>query len=223
LDLAGDADRFDPAIRALDTESIAHSAIDDETEPWGDAWAAATTGFEFDAGVGVPIGDDRVQFGVLGVYTSETPIDAERVDLLEEFARLISYTIRTDEWTESLRSEEPVTVEIEIDAPTEPLLALADHSRRDRSHGSLGRPTQRRQAAVLSRDQRRGRGGLPGARRRQRLHRATRDHRDGDRPRVSVSRHTADAGKHRPRVRPAVRDDHSRRRAPDDHGLPLGG
>ena len=127
LDLAGDADRFDPAIRALDTESIAHSAIDDETEPWGDAWAAATTGFEFDAGVGVPIGDDRVQFGVLGVYTSESPIDAERIDLLEEFAQLISYTIRTDEWTESLRSEEPVTVEIEIDAPTEPLLALADH------------------------------------------------------------------------------------------------
>ena len=126
LDLAGDGNRFDPAIRALDTETVAHSAVDDETEPWSDAWAAATTGFGFDAGIGVPIGDDRVQFGVLGVYTSETQIDAERVDLLREFAELISYTVRTDEWTESLRSEEPVTVEIEIDAPNEPLLALAD-------------------------------------------------------------------------------------------------
>jgi len=127
LDLSGDADRFDPAIRALDTGAVAHNTVDNETEPWGDKWVAATTDFEFDAGVGVPIGDDRVQFGVLGVYTTETAIDAERVALLEEFAELISYTIRTDEWTDSLRSEEPVTVEIEIDAPTEPLLALADH------------------------------------------------------------------------------------------------
>ena len=126
LNLSGDADRFDPAIRALDTGAVAHNTADDETEPWGEKWAAATAEFDIAAGVGVPIGDDRVQFGVLGVYTTETAIDAERIDLLEEFARLISYTIRTDEWTDSLRSDEPVTVEIEIDAPTEPLLALAD-------------------------------------------------------------------------------------------------
>ena len=126
LNLSGDADRFDPAIRALDTGAVAHNTADDETEPWSEKWAAATTEFDIAAGVGVPIGDDRVQFGVLGVYTTETAIDAERIDLLEEFARLISYTIRTDEWTDSLRSDEPVTVEIEIDAPTEPLLALAD-------------------------------------------------------------------------------------------------
>ena len=119
-------DRFDPAIRALETETVAISAAGDETEPWGSEWAAATTGFDFDTGVGVPIGDDRVQFGVLGVYTSETAIDTEQVDLLREFAQLISYTIRTDEWTDSLRTEEPVTVEIEIDASNEPLLALAD-------------------------------------------------------------------------------------------------
>ena len=124
LDRAGD--RFDPAIRALETETVAISAAGDETEPWGNEWAAATTGFTFDTGVGVPIGDDRVQFGVLGVYTSEATIDTERVDLLREFAQLISYTIRTDEWTDSLRTEEPVTVEIEIDASNEPLLALAD-------------------------------------------------------------------------------------------------
>ena len=126
LNLSGDADRFDPAIRALDTGAVAHNTADDETEPWSEEWAAATAEFDIAAGVGVPIGDDRVQFGVLGVYTTETAIDAERIDLLEEFARLISYTIRTDEWTDSLRSDEPVTVEIEIDAPTEPLLALAD-------------------------------------------------------------------------------------------------
>ena len=119
-------DRFDPAIRALETETVAISAAGDDTEPWGSEWAAATTGFDFDTGVGVPIGDDRVQFGVLGVYTSETAIDTEQVDLLGEFAQLISYTIRTDEWTESLIAEEPVTVEIEIDASNEPLLALAD-------------------------------------------------------------------------------------------------
>ena len=119
-------DRFDPAIRALETETVAISAAGDETEPWGSEWAAATTGFDFDTGVGVPIGDDRVQFGVLGVYTSEMAIDTEQVDLLREFAQLISYTIRTDEWTDSLRTEKPVTVEIEIDASNEPLLALAD-------------------------------------------------------------------------------------------------
>jgi len=126
LDLSGDdGDRFDPAIRALETESVAVAAVDDDTEPWSDAWAAATTGFDFEAGIGVPIGDDRVQFGVLGAYTATTPIDDEQVDLLSEFARLISYTIRTDEWTESLIAEEPVTLEIEIDAPSEPLLAFA--------------------------------------------------------------------------------------------------
>ncbi|ERH06062.1 MAG: response regulator containing CheY-like receiver, AAA-type ATPase, and DNA-binding domain protein [Halonotius sp. J07HN4] len=119
-------DRFDPAIRALETEAVAISAAGDKAEPWGSEWAAATTGFDFDTGIGVPIGDDRVQFGVLGVYSSETAIDTERVDLLREFAQLISYTIRTDEWTDSLRTEEPVTVEIEIDASNEPLLALAD-------------------------------------------------------------------------------------------------
>jgi DNA-binding NarL/FixJ family response regulator len=126
LDLSGDgSDRFDPAIRALETESVAVAAVDDDTEPWSDAWAAATTGFDFETGIGVPIGDDRVQFGVLGAYTANPPIDDEQLDLLREFARLISYTIRTDEWTDSLIAEEPVTLEIEIDAPTEPLLAFA--------------------------------------------------------------------------------------------------
>ncbi|TQQ79063.1 helix-turn-helix domain-containing protein [Halonotius roseus] len=126
LDCSGDGgDRFDPAIRALDTEDVAVAAVDDGTEPWADQWAAATTGFDFEAGIGVPIGDDRVQFGVLGAYTAETPITDEGIDLLREFARLISYTIRTDEWTESLIADEPVILEIEIDAPTEPLLAFA--------------------------------------------------------------------------------------------------
>jgi len=126
LDLSGDgSDRFDPAIRALETDSVAVAAVDDETEPWAEQWAAATTGFEFEAGVGVPIGDDRVQFGVLGAYTTHPSVTDEQRDLLREFVRLISYTIRTDEWTESLIADEPVTLEIEIDAPTEPLLAFA--------------------------------------------------------------------------------------------------
>jgi DNA-binding NarL/FixJ family response regulator len=126
LDLSGDlTDQFDPALRALDTEDVAVAAVDDETEPWGDQWAAATTGFDFAAGIGVPIGDDRVQFGVLGAYTAEPPITDEQLDLLREFARLISYTIRTDEWTDSLIADEPVTLEFEIDTPSEPLLAFA--------------------------------------------------------------------------------------------------
>ena len=128
LDLSGgNTDRFDPALRALDTGGVAVSGADEAAEPWGSNWAAATTGFPFDAGIGVPIGDDRVQFGVLGAYTAETPIDDERIELLREFARLISYTVRTDEWTESLIADEPVVLEIEIDAPTEPLCAVADH------------------------------------------------------------------------------------------------
>jgi DNA-binding NarL/FixJ family response regulator len=128
LNLSGDrSDRFDPAIRALETETIATATVNDKTEPWAEQWAAATTGFEFKTGIGIPIGDDRVQFGVLGVYTVEPSITDEQRDLLREFARLISYTIRTEEWTESLTADEPVILELEIDAPNEPLLTLADH------------------------------------------------------------------------------------------------
>ena len=126
LDLSGDeSDRFDPAIRALETDTVAIAAVDSKTEPWAEQWAAATTGFDFAAGIGIPLGDDRVQFGVLGAYTAKTPITDEQRDLLREFAHLISYTVRTDEWTDSLIADEPVTLEIEIDAPTEPLLAFA--------------------------------------------------------------------------------------------------
>ena len=126
LDLSGDgSDRFDPAIRALETDTVATATVNDKTDPWAEQWAAATTGFDFEAGIGIPIGDDRVRFGVLGAYTAQTPITNEQRDLLREFARLISYTVRTDEWTESLIAEEPVTLEIEVDAPTEPLLAFA--------------------------------------------------------------------------------------------------
>ena len=128
LDLSDDgSDRFDPAIRALKTNTVATAAVADKTEPWAEQWAAATTGLEFKAGIGIPIGDDRVQFGVLGAYTVEPSITDEQRDLLREFARLISYTIRTEEWKESLIADEPVTLEIEIDATGEPLLTLADN------------------------------------------------------------------------------------------------
>ena len=126
LDLSGNGnDRFDPAIRALETDTVSVAAVDN-ADPWAEQWTAATTGFDFEAGIGLPIGDDRMQFGVLGAYTAQTPITDEQRDLLREFACLISYTVRTDEWTESLIAEEPVTLEIEVDAPTEPLIAFAD-------------------------------------------------------------------------------------------------
>lgn len=120
---------FDPAVRALEQDSVAISGGSDDRspEPWSDEWNAATAAVSFDAGIGVPLGDDRVQFGVLGAYTKTTAPDEEDVELLREFARLISYSVRTDEWTESMIADEPVRLEIEIGCSDAPLVALAEH------------------------------------------------------------------------------------------------
>lgn len=119
-----DADQFDPAIRAAIEESVAVSSSnsDHATELWSDEWEAATTGFDFNAGVGIPIGDDRIQFGVLGAYTSNDVITEDQITLLQEFARIITDNIRSDEWRESMVSGESVKLVFEIEAPTEPLI-----------------------------------------------------------------------------------------------------
>ncbi|ESS09729.1 MAG: response regulator containing CheY-like receiver, AAA-type ATPase, and DNA-binding domain protein [uncultured archaeon A07HN63] len=128
LSTADDPRWFDPAVRALEQESLAVSTADEDQsdKPWSDDWDAASAEFGFNSGIGVPIGDDRVQFGVLGAYTADTRITDSQRRLLREFAQIISYTVRTDEWKESITSDEPVRLEIEIEAPDSPLLALAD-------------------------------------------------------------------------------------------------
>ena len=128
LSTADDPQWFDPAVRALEQESLAVSTSGEahSGEPWSDDWDEASAEFGFNSGIGVPIGDDRVQFGVLGAYTTDTRITDSQRRLLREFARIISYTVRTDEWTESMTSDDPVRLEIEIEAPDSPLLALGE-------------------------------------------------------------------------------------------------
>jgi predicted DNA binding protein/response regulator of citrate/malate metabolism len=130
LKLSPDRDALpaDPAVRAVENETLSVSPSNGERtgEPWSAGWEAMTDDAGFDAGVGIPLGDDRVQFGVLGVYTSDTPVRVTQTTFLREFARIISYNVRADGWTESLISEQPVVLEIEIHAPNEPLVVFAD-------------------------------------------------------------------------------------------------
>ena len=123
-----DASRYDPAIRALQEQTVAVSttAEDRPAEPWHDDWRTETAAHEFDAGVGIPVGDDRTQFGVLGAYTTAAELTDSQIELLRELTQIISYKFRTDEWTESMMSDEPVWLEIEIEATGAPLPSLAE-------------------------------------------------------------------------------------------------
>ena len=150
LSTANDSQHFDPAVRALDEESLAVSMSSEEQsrEPWHDEWEAVRTEFAFNSGVGVPLGDDRVQFGVLGVYTTETRINETQSRLLREFGQIVSYTARSDGWKESIISDEPVRLEIEIEAPDSPLLALGEQLPPDASF-DVRSVAQRRDGEML--------------------------------------------------------------------------
>ena len=124
---AGSFSQDEPALRAVDQNQVAVSSTAESavTEPWYEAWQQRTDAFEFESGIGVPLGDDRNQIGVLGVYSSEPQIGADERALLREFAQIITHNLRSDEWEASLVRENPVVLEFEITAASDPLIELA--------------------------------------------------------------------------------------------------
>ena len=81
----------------------------------------------FKTGAGIPITHDGIQVGVLGVYSSTrgSQIDSQMRPLLDEYAEIIGYAYRTEEWERSLWSDRPVHLTVKISDATVPLVGLS--------------------------------------------------------------------------------------------------
>ena len=121
-----DSQDRDPAVAALESGELVATSFDDSnaTETTGDYQQIALK-HGFNSAVGVPISYDGVQFGVLGVYTSEPTITSQERILLQEFAEVIGYARQRNEWKQSLLTSRPVSIDVTITDEETPLTQLA--------------------------------------------------------------------------------------------------
>ncbi len=121
-----DSQEQDPAIAALNSgELVVTSITDASPTEHSSNYQQIALKHGFNSGAGVPIRYDAVQFGVLGVYTSEPTITGQKRTLLQEFAELIGYARQRDEWKQSLLTSRPVSIDVTITDEEISLVQLA--------------------------------------------------------------------------------------------------
>ncbi len=129
----GGIDRSEPATRALNRDSpvIVSPVTDGEGEAAGPGdgpppWRHLAGDHGFESVVAAPIRYDDVAFGVLAVYVAGDPVGDAEADVVEEYAESIGYALRSLERKRSLLSDRPVRVEVQVEDPAAPLVALAE-------------------------------------------------------------------------------------------------
>jgi len=126
----------DPVLAALKAdEPVVRSLSDLPTDGAdGTSWRTIASEHGFETTAGLPIKHKGVRFGVLGVYATEQPtIDEQRLDLLAEFTDTLGYALQSAEFKRSMLSDRPVSVGIELEDSSIPLVALnQDLSRESR-------------------------------------------------------------------------------------------
>jgi len=115
----------EPALVALATaEPHVVTNVESATTTAGWQMAAAEAGLASTAAV--PLIYNGATVGVLAVYSSTPGFEPESVVLLEEYADIIAYALRSAEWRESLLSPTPVEIEFKFRDESIPLVAV-DH------------------------------------------------------------------------------------------------
>jgi len=91
-------------------------------------WQQLAVEHGFVTAVGVPIRQEGVRIGVLGVYrsTRQPPLGDRQWSLLEEYAEMLGYAHRTAELKRSLLTDQSVHLDIEITDTTAPIAELTD-------------------------------------------------------------------------------------------------
>ena len=124
----------DPVIKAaLGDEplaaSIARVGKVDRSGPQGAteaSWQQLARDHGFVTAAGVPIRQDGIRIGVLGVYrsASQSPFDERQWKLLDDYARIVGGAHRTAELKRSLLSDRSIRLDIEIADTTAPIAEL---------------------------------------------------------------------------------------------------
>jgi predicted DNA binding protein len=94
----------------------------------GDGWQQRARDHGFVTAAGIPIRQDGIRIGVLGVYrsASQSPLDERGLKLLEEYAHIVGYAHQTAELKRSLLSDRSVHLDIEIADTTAPIAELTE-------------------------------------------------------------------------------------------------
>ena len=126
----------DPVVRAASRDeplaasptSVDESSETGPQEQTGGRWQQHARDHGFLTAAGVPIRQDGVRIGVLGVYRSaeQSPLEERQWKLLEEYARIIGHARRTAELKRSLVSDQSVRLDIEIADTTAPIAEFTD-------------------------------------------------------------------------------------------------
>ena len=124
----------DPVVRALSRDepvAVSPAGVDDagrgsRQRATRDGWHGLARDHGFVTAAGVPIRQDGIRIGVLGVYRSagQSPLDERQWTLLAEYAHIIGHAHRTAELKRSLLSDQSVHLDIEIADTTAPLAEL---------------------------------------------------------------------------------------------------
>jgi len=124
----------DPVVKAALRDeplaaSIARVGKVDRSGPQaatGVGWQQLARDYGFVTAAGVPIRQDGIRIGVLGVYRSagQSPLGERQWKLLDDYARIVGDAHRTAELKRSLLSDQSVRLDIEIADTTAPIAEL---------------------------------------------------------------------------------------------------
>jgi FixJ family two-component response regulator/DNA-binding CsgD family transcriptional regulator len=112
------AQRGEPVIKQVsENEDL------DTTTP---NWHSAARESEFETAGGFPIRHDGVEVGVLAVYggTDGAAVTDHNVESLSEYADVIGFAHRLEEWQDTQHDDSPVNIQLQITDQTVPLVAL---------------------------------------------------------------------------------------------------